>query len=163
MLKIDQSVNWINKTNPFLLSDLVKTKKTMSLTSEEPNADHESSNEHHFFIKEDVKDQRSDEEEEEDTESKDENENKPDLAHANVFAALAALQTGQLTLSQVSYIPSYIIVCWEGALSTISHMNCLHSAFNSIQFPAIADQMSRNKTEIKYTESRWNFQSNVHN
>lgn len=78
----------------------------MSLTSEEPNADHESSNEHHFFIKEDAKDQRSDEEEEEeeeDAESKDENENKPDLAHANVFAALAALQTGQLTLSQVSY------------------------------------------------------------
>ena len=134
----------------------------MSLTSEEPNADHESSNEHHFFIKEDAKEQRSDEEEEEeDAESKDENENKPDLAHANVFAALAALQTGQLTLSQVSYPSSYIIVRWEG--STISHMNCLHSAFNSIQFPAIADQMSRNKTEIKYTESRWNFQSNVHN
>ena len=121
----------------------------MSLTSEEPNADHESSNEHHFFIKEDAKEQRSDEEEEEeDAESKDENENKPDLAHANVFAALAALQTGQLTLSQVRYI----IVRREG--STISHMNCLHSAFNSIQFPAIADQMSRNKTEIKYTESR---------
>ena len=73
----------------------------MSLTSEEPNADHESSNEH-FFIKEDAKDQRSDDEEEEDAESKDENENKPDLAHANIFAALAALQTGQLTLSQVS-------------------------------------------------------------
>ena len=73
----------------------------MSLTSEEPNADHESSNEH-FFIKEDAKDQRSDDEEEEDAESKDENENKPDLAHANIFAALAALQTGQLSLSQVS-------------------------------------------------------------
>ena len=96
----------------FPLSDLVKTKKTMSLTSEEPNADHESSNEHHFFIKEDAKDQRSDEEEEEDVESKDENENKPDLAHANVFAALAALQTGQLTLSQVSYM-RVISLCVE--------------------------------------------------
>ena len=79
-----------------MFSDLVKTKN-MSLTSTEPNADHESSNEH-FFIKEDTKDQRSDDEEDE---SKDENENKPDISHANIFAALAALQTGQLTLSQV--------------------------------------------------------------
>lgn len=69
----------------------------MSLTSEEPNPDQESSNEH-FFIKEDTKlDHRSDEEEE----NKDENENKPEIAQANIFAALAALQTGQLTLSQV--------------------------------------------------------------
>ena len=69
----------------------------MSLTSEEPNPDQESSNEH-FFIKEDNKlDHRSDEEEE----NKDENENKPEIAQANIFAALAALQTGQLTLSQV--------------------------------------------------------------
>ena len=82
------------------ITDLVKAK-AMSLTSEEPPPDHDSSNEH-FFIKEDAKDQRSDDEEEEDAESKDENENKPDLAHANIFAALAALQTGQLTLSQVS-------------------------------------------------------------
>ena len=71
----------------------------MSLTSEEPPPDHDSSNEH-FFIKEDAKDQRSDEE---DDDTKDENENKPDLAHANIFAALAALQTGQLTLSQVKW------------------------------------------------------------
>ena len=78
------------------ISDLVKAK-AMSLTSEEPPQDHDSSNEH-FFIKEDAKDQRSDEEDED---TKDENENKPDLAHANIFAALAALQTGQLTLSQV--------------------------------------------------------------
>ena len=34
-------------------------------------------------------------------ENKDENENKPEIAQANIFAALAALQTGQLTLSQV--------------------------------------------------------------
>ena len=46
-------------------SDLVKTKNM------EPNADHESSNEH-FFIKEDTKDQRSDDEEDE---SKDETDN----------------------------------------------------------------------------------------
>ena len=86
----------------FNISDLVKAK-AMSLTSEEPPPDHDSSNEH-FFIKEDAKDQRSDEEDED---TKDENENKPDLAHANIFAALAALQTGQLTLSQVkwSFIP----------------------------------------------------------
>ena len=80
------------------ISDLVKAK-AMSLTSEEPPPDHDSSNEH-FFIKEDAKDQRSDEEDED---TKDENENKPDLAHANIFAALAALQTGQLTLSQVKW------------------------------------------------------------
>ena len=69
----------------------------MSLTSTEPNADHESSNEH-FFIKEDTKDQRSDDEEDE---SKDETENKPDISHANIFAPLSALQIGQWTLSQV--------------------------------------------------------------
>ena len=73
----------------------------MSLTSEEPNtADHESSSEH-FFLKEDNKDQRSSEDEDE---GKDENENKSDVAHTNIFAALAALQTGQLTLSQVGNI-----------------------------------------------------------
>ena len=83
----------------------------MSLTSEEPNADHESSNEH-FFIKEDTKDQRSDDEEDE---SKDENENKPDISHANIFPALSALQTGQLTLSQVCV--------W---------LNCIHT-FHKIQ------------------------------
>ena len=70
----------------------------MSLTSEEPNADHESSNEH-FFQKEESREHRSDDEEEE--ESKEDAEAKPDIAHANIFAALAALQTGQLTLSQV--------------------------------------------------------------
>ena len=69
----------------------------MSLTSEEPTADQESPNEH-FFLKEDNKDGRSSEEEDE---GKDENENKPDVAHTNIFATLAALQTGQLTLSQV--------------------------------------------------------------
>ena len=79
-----------------LISDPVKTKN-MSLTSEEPTADHESPNEH-FFLKEDNKDGRSSEEEDE---GKDENENKPDVAQTNIFATLAALQTGQLTLSQV--------------------------------------------------------------
>ena len=79
-----------------MFSDLVKTKN-MSLTSTEPNADHESSNEY-FSIKEDTKDQRSFEEEDE---SKDETENKPDISHANIFPALSALRTGQLTLSQV--------------------------------------------------------------
>ena len=79
-----------------MFSDLVKTKN-MSLTSTEPNADHESSNDH-FFIKEDTKDQRSFEEEDE---SKDETENKPDISHANIFPALSALRKGQLTLSQV--------------------------------------------------------------
>ena len=69
-------------------------------------------------MKEDAKDQRSDEEEEEeDAESKDENENKPDLAHANVFAALAALQTGQLTLSQVSEGWVISLYVERGALS----------------------------------------------
>ena len=71
-----------------MFSDLVKTKN-MSFTSTEPNADHESSNEY-FSIKEDTKDQRSDDEE-------DKTENKPDILHANIFATLAALQTGQLT------------------------------------------------------------------
>ena len=85
----------------------------MSLTSEEPNADHESSNEH-FFIKEDTKDQRSDDEEDE---SKDETENKQDISNANIFAPLAALQTGQLT-------PSQVCVCvW---------LNCIHT-FHKIQ------------------------------
>ena len=79
-----------------LISDLVRSKN-MSLTSEEPTADHESPSEH-FFLKEDNKDGRSSEEEDE---GKDENENKPDVAHTNIFATLAALQTGQLTLSQV--------------------------------------------------------------
>ena len=83
--------------NLLIIPDLVKTKN-MSLTSEEPTADHESPNEH-FFLKEDNKDGRSSEEEDE---GKDENENKPDVAHTNIFATLAALQTGQLTLSQVS-------------------------------------------------------------
>ena len=91
----------------FNISDLVKAK-AMSLTSEEPPPDHDSSNEH-FFIKEDAKDQRSDEEDED---TKDENENKPDLAHANIFAALAALQTGQLTLSQVKLSYTVKIRCF---------------------------------------------------
>ena len=69
----------------------------MSLTSEDPNPDQESSNEH-FFMKEDTKEHRSDDEEDH---NKDENENKPEIAPANLFAALAALQTGQMTLSQV--------------------------------------------------------------
>ena len=100
-----------------LISDLVRTKN-MSLTSEEPTADQESPNEH-FFLKEDNKDGRSSEEEDE---GKDENENKPDVAHTNIFATLAALQTGQLTLSQVrkSYFEekifltlSYPCRCWQ--------------------------------------------------
>ena len=93
----------------------------MSLTSEEPPQDHDSSNEH-FFIKEDAKDQRSDEEDED---TKDENENKPDLAHANIFAALAALQTGQLTLSQVKW--SYTIKIIDGFVPPIhSFIHPLH-------------------------------------
>ena len=70
----------------------------MSLASEEQNP--ESSNDH-FFLKEDSKEQRSSDEEDEE---KDENENKPDVNHGNIFAALAALQSGQMTLSQVRKI-----------------------------------------------------------
>ena len=135
-----------------MFSDLVKTKN-MSLTSEEPNADHESSNEH-FFIKEDTKDQRSDDEEDE---SKDENENKPDISHANIFAALAALQTGQLTLSQVILhafhlqsitlkIKTSSTVVYNNFISSVEffglviiifdiskcHLNCIHISQNSI-------------------------------
>ena len=73
----------------------------MSLTSEDPNPDHDTSGEH-FFVKEDAKENRSEDEEED--EAKDDTDNKPDVTHANIFAALAALQTGQLTLSQVSSI-----------------------------------------------------------
>ena len=104
------------------ISDLVKAK-AMSLTSEEPPPDHDSSNEH-FFIKEDAKDQRSDEEDED---TKDENENKPDLAHANIFAALAALQTGQLTLSQVKWSYTIKIRCFFATNSFI------HSSVAPIQ------------------------------
>lgn len=113
----------------------------MSLTSEEPNADHESSNEHHFFIKEDAKDQRSDEEEEEDAESKDENENKPELAHANVFAALAALQTGQLTLSQVG--EGWLYHCIQRGEHYLSHELL---AF-SIQLNSISRDCRSNESE----------------
>ena len=108
----------------FNISDLVKAK-AMSLTSEEPPPDHDSSNEH-FFIKEDAKDQRSDEEDED---TKDENENKPDLAHANIFAALAALQTGQLTLSQVRWSYTVKIMCFFCHQFIHSFICCTYPVF----------------------------------
>ena len=104
-----------------LISDPVKTKN-MSLTSDEPStAEHESANEH-FFLKEDNKDQRSSEDEDE---GKDENENRPDVGQTNIFAALAALQTGQLTLSQVSSFSERLYTCLsQRRCSLLSLQDC---------------------------------------
>ena len=94
----------------------------MSLTSDEPStAEHESANEH-FFLKEDNKDQRSSEDEDE---GKDENENRPDVGQTNIFAALAALQTGQLTLSQVSSFSERLYTCLsQRRCSLLSLQDC---------------------------------------
>ena len=72
----------------------------MNTTSEEQNVEHESfeSSKEHYFLKEDLKGQKSSDDEEDD---KDDNEHQQDGNQGNIFATLAALQSGQMTLSQV--------------------------------------------------------------
>jgi len=81
------------------ISDLVKSKN-MSVTSEDPNNETESFESHkgHYFLKEDKKDPKSSDDEEED---KNVNGQQHDGNKGNIFATLAALQSGQMTLSQM--------------------------------------------------------------
>ena len=82
-----------------IFADLVKSQN-MNNAPKENNVDLESfeSSKEQFFIKEDSKDQKTSEDEEED---KDDSEQQQDGNQGNIFATLAALQTGQMTLSQV--------------------------------------------------------------
>ena len=74
----------------------------MNIAPEEKNVELENfeSSKEHYFIKEDSKDQKTSDDEEED---KDDSEKQQNGSQGNIFATLAALQTGQMNLSQVKF------------------------------------------------------------
>ena len=86
-----------NVSDVLNVADLVKSQN-MSIAPKENNIENFESSKEKFFIKEDHKDEKHSDDEEDD---KEDIEPPQDAHPGNIFATLAALQTGQMSLNQV--------------------------------------------------------------